>query len=75
MLFIKLIMQDLFLEHPKNVCLSYFQHFKLSMGFSLKFGIGSLKAFAHAIFPFMFIKSTSDIINDIENQLKVNKCK
>ena len=67
-------MKNLFLEHPKNVCLSYFEHFNLSMGFSVKFGIASLKAFAHAIFPFMFIKSTSDIINDIENQLKVNKC-
>jgi hypothetical protein len=47
---------------------------KLSMKFSYKSGIASLKAFIHAIFPFMFIKSTTKIVNDIENQLKINKC-
>lgn len=74
-------MTNLFLDHPHSVCLTYYDHFKLSMKFSykfgiasLKFGIASLKAFIHAIFPFMFIKSTTEIMNDIENQLKTNKC-
>lgn len=67
-------MTNLFLDHPQSVCLTYYDHFKLSMKFSYKFGIASLKAFIHAIFPFMFIKSTTQIVSDIENQLKTNKC-
>uniref|UniRef100_A0A6C0LEL1 Uncharacterized protein n=1 Tax=viral metagenome TaxID=1070528 RepID=A0A6C0LEL1_9ZZZZ len=67
-------MTNLFLDHPNSVCLTYNDHFKLSMKFSYKFDITSLKAFIHATFPFMFIKSTTEIMNDIENQLKINKC-
>ena len=62
-------MLNLFLDHPRSVCLTYYDHFKLSMTFSYKFGIASLKALVHAIFPFFFIKSTTNIINELKNQI------
>lgn len=61
-------------EHPQNVCLTYYEHYKLSMRFSYYLATASIKAFIHAIFPFFFITSTSDTTNLIMNELKINKC-
>ena len=63
------ILKSLFTRHPNSVKLTYFKHFILSMSFSLSLSYASFKAFIHAIFPFIFITSTSDIIYDINNQL------
>lgn len=67
-------MLNLFTRHPSEVCLNYYSHLKLSLNFSVKFAFASFKAFIHGFFPFLFIKSTSYMVNDIENQLKENKC-
>ena len=61
--------KNIFSEHPKSVGLTYFQHMKLSLNLSYKLYIGSIKAFIHSFFNFFFIKSTTNIVNDIENQL------
>jgi len=61
---------NLFNEHPKNVNLTYYEHFKLSSSISFKLFISSIKAFVHSIFPFVFVTSTTNVIDDIENQLK-----
>ena len=63
------------LKHPKNVCLTYCEHLVLSLEFSIRFYIASIKAIIHAFLPFMFITSTSDTIKIIDKKLKVNKCK
>lgn len=55
----------LFTKHPKEVGLSYFQHLFVSLSISTNFFIGSIKAFIHSFFPFMFITSSSDIVKEI----------
>ena len=40
-----------YFKHPNSVCLSYFNHLKLSLYFSKKFFIASIKAFIHAFLP------------------------
>ena len=50
---------DMF-THPKSVCLTYYQHFCFSMNVTKKLLIGSIKSFIHAIYPDIFITTTSD---------------
>ena len=68
-------MISLFNKHPKDVCLTYFQHWKFSMELSGKLFIGSTKALIHAFIPFIFISSTSDLNRDIEKRLGETGCK
>ena len=44
-----------FFKHPKQVCMTYFEHFKLSMNFSKLLAIGALKAFVHVILPIFIL--------------------
>jgi hypothetical protein len=60
--------------HPNNVCMSYFEHMWLSLGFSMTFLKGSMKALVHAFLPNMYITSTSDINIEISNKLKNSGC-
>ena len=68
-------LKSLFITHPNSVNLTYFEHFKLSLSFGLSLSIASFKAFIHALFPFIFITSTTDTVCDIENQLNEHKRK
>jgi len=61
-------------KHPNNVCMTYFEHFRLSIGFSLKFTIAAYKAFMHALIPDIYITSTSDAISDIQHILEKSGC-
>ena len=65
---------ELFEKHPKSVCLTYLEHFKLSMGLSFQLSKAAIKAFIHSILPFLFVTSTSDTVLCIEQILKKNKC-
>ena len=48
----------IFFQHPKKVCMTYFQHARLSMNFSYMFLKASKEAFIHAIYPDKYITST-----------------
>ena len=63
-----------FFTHPNSVCMSYFEHMKLSLGFSKTFFVGSLQALTHAFFPNVFVTSTSDIHERIGNELSNAGC-
>ena len=63
------VLHNLFTKHPNSINLTYFEHLILSLSFSLSLSFASLKAFIHAIFPFIFITSTTDTIYNIDNQL------
>ena len=64
-----------FFKHPNSVCMNYFQHMKLSLGFSKTFLVGSFHAFTHAFFPNVFITSTSDIYKNIGKELEKAGCR
>lgn len=61
-------------KHPTEVCMTYFEHFKLSMGFSYKFTIAAFQAFIHAIIPDIFITSTTDTVNNIQSIIEKSGC-
>ena len=64
-----------YFSHPNSVCMSYYTHMKLSLGFSLTFFGGSIKAFIHAFFPNLFVTSTSDINKNLERELREAGCR
>ena len=49
-------------SHPRNVCMTYFSHFKLSMGLSFLFFKGSLAAFIHSFYPDICVTSINRLI-------------
>jgi len=61
-------------EHPQKVCMTYFEHFKLSMGFSCKFAEASVKSFIHGILPCYFANSTTEITTEIKTKLENSGC-
>ena len=63
-----------YFRHPNNVCMTYFQHMSLSLGFSKKLFVGSLQAYIHAIIPSLYITSTSDLLKDIDDEMKNKGC-
>ena len=50
-----------YFQHPNAVCMTYFEHMRLSLGFSATLFIGSFKAIVHAFLPNYFITSTTDV--------------
>jgi hypothetical protein len=61
--------------HPAQVCMSYYQHFWFSMYLARRFAIGSVKAVIHAFLPDYFITSSSDLIEDIRQDMSKIGCK
>ena len=52
----------LFTEHPASVDESYFEHFRFAMWFAGWLALAAGAALVHAILPFMFEKTASQII-------------
>lgn len=66
---------DSYWSHPASVCMTYFQHFCFSMMLCRKFAIGSMKAFVHAVYPAVYITSSSDLIEDVKEDMKKVGCR
>ena len=66
---------SIFTNHPNKVCMTYLEHFKLSMTLSKYFFEASVKAFIHAIFPFWFASSSTRMNKLIEYKIKTSGCK
>lgn len=56
-------------NHLKQINMTYFQHLKVSFGYSYYFLNGSLKAFVHGILPNCYETSTSDLIKKMHTDL------
>ena len=58
-------MKNMFTEHPHSINESYFQHLKFALIFGLKMIIGGIACVLHAIFPFIFEKTGSNILMEM----------
>ena len=63
-----------YFSHPNNVCMSYCNHFLVSINYSKIFIFAGIKALIHAFFPNIFITSTTDCVNNVSKLLKNNNC-
>jgi len=62
-------------KHPNSNGMGYFKHMYYSLKFAIMLFIASIKALLHALFPFLFSTSTSDVIRDINKIQKQIGCK
>ena len=67
------IIENLFFDHPNNVCLNYLDHLIVSLSFSKELFFGSIKAIIHALVPYYYNSSTSDINKFLDENL-INHC-
>jgi len=64
-----------FTDHPKSVCMNYFQHFSFSFGLSFYFFKKSIHALIHSIYPNLYITSSSDVPKELEYKFSDVGCK
>ena len=77
MLFIQMFAKlfSKFTDHPKNVCMSYFQHFLFSFKLSVYFLKKSIQAFVHSIYPNFYITSSSNVPKELKQKFSYVGCK
>ena len=62
-------------KHPRQVCMSYGQHFMFSLKISGIFALASVQALIHAINPDCFIMSTTENMKRIQEMLETAGCR
>lgn len=54
-----------FTQHPAEQGETYFQHLSFAFWFSLRMGVGAVAVIIHGVFPFLFEKTGTRAIRDI----------
>ncbi|WP_206378264.1 DUF6356 family protein [Sneathiella limimaris] len=61
--------RTLFTDHPASVNESYLEHMAMSASFGRALLAAAFCAFIHALFPFLFEKTASGIINRLYSRM------
>tara|TARA_Y100000389_G_C17454938_1_gene517467 strand:- start:1751 stop:1957 length:207 start_codon:yes stop_codon:yes gene_type:complete len=60
-------------HHPSEVGMTYLEHMMFSLSLAGKFGSACILAIAHALYPDIFLTSSTDAITAIMNQINNHK--
>lgn len=60
----------LFLDHPRSVDESYFEHMRFAFGFAFWLGLAALAALVHALLPFACETTGSRIIRKLHARIE-----
>ena len=60
----------IFLQHPREQGMTYWQHAAHSLKFSSKFAKASLQSLIHAFVPTQFQSTTTDLTKSLVEQLR-----
>lgn len=63
-------MKNIFTEHPKSVGENYLMHMFNAARFALTFLLLFFIAFIHAILPFLFKRTASDIVREMNEDMR-----
>lgn len=63
------IVQEYFLEHPQQVNMTYFQHFKRAMGMAIQTGMATTALLIHSIIPKFFPHTGSSVIKQMNRSI------
>lgn len=63
------LLDRLFLQHPRNVDESYFEHFRFALGFGGILLLAGLAATVHALLPFLFETTASRIVKRLHARI------
>ena len=68
-------MKNIFTKHPKEVGETYLEHMYNALRYSFTFLLLCVVAFIHSIFPFLFTKTASCVIQEMARHIeKREKC-
>jgi Family of unknown function (DUF6356) len=62
-----------FTEHPASVGESYTQHCVCAVGFGARMVLGGIACMIHAVLPFMFVRTGSRTIAELNERMIVNR--
>ena len=65
--------KKLFTEHPASVGETYFEHLRAASSFSVSLFGAALCCAVHAVFPFLFEKTGSTMIERLYDRMCVNR--
>jgi hypothetical protein len=63
----------LFLDHPRSMGESYFEHQRIAMSFALRLLGASLACAVHALVPGLCVSTGSRAVADLNERLVVNR--
>lgn len=67
------MLKSLFTEHPASVDESYTEHMAVATSFGVRMLFGSIVCLIHAVFPFLFVKTGSSIIEGLNDRMVANR--
>jgi len=62
-------------KHPKNVCLTYTEHFKFSLYLSYTFAKASVCALVHSVYHDVLVTHSSDMIKEVSEEMSKIGCR
>lgn len=65
--------EKLFINHPKSVNETYWQHFRMASTFSAKLFSAAIVCLVHAIVPGLFVKTGSLMITRLHERMALNR--
>ena len=66
---------NVFTEHPASVGESYAEHCAHAAGFGFAMVLGGLACLAHAVLPFLFVRTGSGVIARLHERMVVHRVK
>ncbi len=67
------MLKALFYDHPASVDETYGEHFAVAGGFAWRLMGASLVCFAHAVFPFLFVNTASQIVRELHGRMVASR--
>jgi hypothetical protein len=67
------MLRSLFTEHPASVDETYGEHMAMATRFGCRMLLGSLACFVHALLPFLFVRTGSQIIGELHDRMVTNR--
>jgi len=64
---------EIFTRHPATVGETYGEHFLAATGFGVRMLLGAVACLIHAVLPFMFVTTGSDMIRKLHDRMVVNR--
>lgn len=66
-------LHSLFIKHPTSAGETYFQHLMVATSFAVKMTLGGIACFLHGIFPFLFVKTGSTLIDELYHAMVLHR--
>jgi len=67
------IIERYFLSHPATVGETYAEHMRTALSFAGPLGKASLAAFVHAFLPFLFVRTGSQAIAELNDRMLLKR--